>query len=271
MGSDAMILVSWMLSFKAALSFCYSPTSVQFSCSVMSDSLGPHEPQHARPPCPSPTPGIHPNSSPSNRLPSSHLIPRRPLLLLSPIPPSIRVFSNESTLHVRWPKYWSFSFSIIPFNEHPGLISFRMDWLDLPAVQGTLRSLRGMEIHTWPCVKCTVMCSYHVTGAYPGEPWWPRGVGVGGTEVQDGGGIYTYIVDWHFVWQRPIHNCKGNILQLKNEIIMKKKKVFDTLSKIMKIKPKIKNLNLIKLKKVCPTKEATHKMVKTTQSESEIF
>ena len=73
-------------------------------------------------------------------MPSSHLIFYRPLLL-PPIPPSIRVFSNESTLHMRWPQYWSFSFSISPFNEHPGLISFRMDWLDLLAKQGTLRSL----------------------------------------------------------------------------------------------------------------------------------
>ena len=74
-------------------------------------------------------------------MPSSHLILGRPLLLMPPIPPSIRVFSNESTLHMRWPKYWSFSFSIIPSNEHPGLISLRMDWLDLLAVQGTLKSL----------------------------------------------------------------------------------------------------------------------------------
>ena len=74
-------------------------------------------------------------------MPSSHLILCRSLLLLPPIPPSIRVFSNESTLHIRWPKYWSFSFSISPSNEHPGLISFRMDWLDLLAVQGTLKSL----------------------------------------------------------------------------------------------------------------------------------
>ena len=72
---------------------------------------------------------------------SSHLILYHPLLLLPPIPPSIRVFSNESTLCMRWPKYWSFSFSITPSNEHPGLISFRMDWLDLLAVQGTLKSL----------------------------------------------------------------------------------------------------------------------------------
>ena len=74
-------------------------------------------------------------------MPSSHLILCRPLLLLPPIPPSIRVSSNESTLRMRWPKYWSFSFSIIPSKEIPGLISFRMDWLDLLAVQGTLESL----------------------------------------------------------------------------------------------------------------------------------
>ena len=74
-------------------------------------------------------------------MPSSHLILCRPLLLLFPIPPSSRVFSNESTLHMRWPKYWSFSFSIIPSKEHPGVISFRMDWVDLLAVHGTLKSL----------------------------------------------------------------------------------------------------------------------------------
>ena len=74
-------------------------------------------------------------------MPSSHLMLCRPLLLLLPIPPSFRVFSNESALRIRWPKYWSFSFSISPSNEHPGLISFRMDWLDLLAVQGTFKSL----------------------------------------------------------------------------------------------------------------------------------
>ena len=107
----------------------------------MSDSLRPHESQHARPPCPSPTPGVYLNSSIESVMPSSHLILCRPLLLLPPIPPSIRVFSNESTLPMRWPKYWNFSFSISPSNEHPGLISFRMDWLDLLAVQGALKSL----------------------------------------------------------------------------------------------------------------------------------
>ena len=74
-------------------------------------------------------------------MPSTYLILCRPLLIQPPIPPSIRVFSNESTLHIRWPKYWSFSFSISPSNAHPGLISFRMDWLALLAVQGTLKSL----------------------------------------------------------------------------------------------------------------------------------
>ena len=106
----------------------------------MSNSLRPHESQHARPPCPSPTPGVH-SESIESVIPSSHLILCRPLLLLPPIPPSIRVFSSDSTLSMRWPKYWSFSFSIIPSKEIPGLISFRMDWLDLLAVQGTLKRL----------------------------------------------------------------------------------------------------------------------------------
>ena len=112
-------------------------SSVQFSRSVVSNSLWPHEPQHARPLCPSPTPEVHPNPCPSESMMlSNHLILCRPLLLPS-IFPSIRVFSNESALHIRWPKYWSFSFNIRPSNEHPGLISFRMDWLDLLAVTGT--------------------------------------------------------------------------------------------------------------------------------------
>ena len=103
-------------------------------------------------------------------MPSSHLILCHPLLLLPPIPPSIRIFSNESTLHMRWPKYWSFSLSISPSNEHPGLISFRMDWLDLLAVQGTLKSL--LQHHSskasilWPSAFFTVQLShpYMTTG-----------------------------------------------------------------------------------------------------------
>ena len=108
----------------------------------MSDSLRPHESQHARPPCPSQTAGVYSNPCPSSRWCHPSISSScRPLLLLPPILPSIRVFSNESTLHMRWPKDWSFSFSISPSNEHGGLISFRMDWLDLLAVQGTLESL----------------------------------------------------------------------------------------------------------------------------------
>ena len=97
-------------------------------------------------------------------MPSSHLILCRPLLLLPPIPPSIRVFSNESTLHTRWPKYWSFSFIISPSSEHPGLISFRMDWLDLVAVQGSLKSL--LQHHSskasvlWCSAFFTIQLSY---------------------------------------------------------------------------------------------------------------
>ena len=114
----------------------------------MSNSLRAHELQHARLPCPSPTPRVYSNSWPlSQWCHPSHLILCRPLLLLPSIPPSIRVFSNESTLRIRWPKYWSFSFSISPSNEHPGLISFRMDWLDLLAVQGPLKSL--LQHHSW--------------------------------------------------------------------------------------------------------------------------
>ena len=119
----------------------FHASSVQFSSSVVLDSLWPYELQHARPPCPSPTPGVHSNSCPSSLMPSSHLILCHPLFLLPPVLPSIRVFSNKSTFRTRWPKYWSFSFSISPSKEHPGLISFRMDWLDLLAVQGTLKSL----------------------------------------------------------------------------------------------------------------------------------
>ena len=112
-------------------------SSVQFSRSVVSGSLRPCELQHARPPCPSPTPGVHPNPCPLSRwchpTISSSVVP---FLLQPSVFPSIRVFSNESVLHNRWPKYWSFSFNISPSSEHPGLISFRMDWLDLLAVQG---------------------------------------------------------------------------------------------------------------------------------------
>ena len=103
-------------------------SSVQFSHSVVSDCLQPHGLQHARPPCPSSTPGVYPNSCPiESMMPFNHLILCHPLLFLPSIFPSIRVFSKESALHIRWPKYWSFSFSVSPSNEYSRLTSFRID------------------------------------------------------------------------------------------------------------------------------------------------
>ena len=111
--------------------------SFQFSCSAMSNSLWPHGLQHARPPCPSQTPRVLLKlMSIELVMPSNNLILCHPLLLLPSIFPSIRVFSEESVLHIRWPKYWSFSFNISPSNLYSRLISFRMDGLDLLAVQG---------------------------------------------------------------------------------------------------------------------------------------
>ena len=121
---------------------CYQNNhSVQFSHSVVSDSLQPRESQHARLPSPSPTPGVHSDSHPSSRW--CHPAISTSVIPFSSCPQSLpaSVFSSESTLHMRWPKYWSFSFSISPSKEIPGLISFRMDWLDLLAVQGILKSL----------------------------------------------------------------------------------------------------------------------------------
>ena len=99
-------------------------------------------------------------------MPSSHLILCRPLLLLPPIPPSIRVFSNESTLHMRCPKHWTFSFSIIPSKGHPGLISFRMDWLDLFAVQGTLRSLLQHHSSKASILQCSAFFTVRLLHPY---------------------------------------------------------------------------------------------------------
>ena len=112
----------------------------QFSCSVMSNSLWPCGLQYARLPCPSPTPGAGSNPCPLSWW-WHHFILCCPLLLLPSIFPSIRVFSNGSVLRMRWPKYWSFSFSISSSNAHSGLISFRMDWFALYAVQANLKSL----------------------------------------------------------------------------------------------------------------------------------
>ena len=134
----------------------------------MSDSLWPHGLQHPRLPCPSPTPRVHPDSHPSRQCChpaiSSSVVPfclqlSGGRIVLPPIPPSIRVFSSESTLRMRWPKYWSFSFSIIPSKEIPGLISSRMDWLDLLAVQGTLKSL--LQHHSSKACNSSVLSFLH--------------------------------------------------------------------------------------------------------------
>ena len=134
-----------VISFKNYF-LTQAPSVSQFSRSVMSDSLRAHRLQHTRLPCSSPTPGAYKRSllkfmSFTSVMPSNHLILCQPLLLPPSIFPSIRVFSNESVLCIRCPKYWSFSFNISPSNEYSRLISFRMDWLDLLAVQGTLESL----------------------------------------------------------------------------------------------------------------------------------
>ena len=134
-------------------------SSVQFSHSVMSDSLRPHEPQHTRPPCPSPTPGVHSDSRPSSRwchpAISSSVIP------FSSCPqslPASESFPMSQLFAWGGQRYWTFSFSIIPSKEHPGLISFRMDWLDLLAVQGTLKSL--LQHHS---SKAPIQCSAFFT------------------------------------------------------------------------------------------------------------
>ena len=124
-----------------------------FSRSVVSNSLRPHRLQHVSIPYPSPYPGARSNSRSFSVMPSNRLILCRPLLLLLSIFPSLRVFSNESALHIRWPKYWSFSFSISPSNEYSALTSFRMDWFDLLAVQGTpyqylYKFKKSRKIHT---------------------------------------------------------------------------------------------------------------------------
>ena len=128
----------------------------------MSNSLQPHESQHARPPCLSQTPGVYSDSCPS----SSHLILCHPLLLLPPIPPSIRVFSNNSTLCMRWPKYWSFIFSISLSNEHPGLISFRIDWLYLLSVQGTLKSFLQHHSSKASVLRCSAFFTVQLSHPY---------------------------------------------------------------------------------------------------------
>ena len=131
----------WPLHYNILLNSHSGFSSVQFSHSVVSNSLWPHELQHTRPPCPSPTPGIYSNSCPLSRWYHPAIWSSAIPFCSCPNPSQHQGLSSESTLRMRWPRYWSFSFSISPSNEHPGLISFRMDWLDLLAVQGTLKSL----------------------------------------------------------------------------------------------------------------------------------
>ena len=160
-----MYLLTQSIDFRARVLKCNLKIthSVQFSRSVMSNSLWCYEPQHIRPPCPPPTPALHPNPCPLSRW--CHLILCRLLLFLPSIFPSIRVFTNESALRIRWPKYWNFSFNISPSNEHPGLVSFRMDWLDLLAVQGTLKSLLQHHSSKTSILWCSA--SFTVQSSHP--------------------------------------------------------------------------------------------------------
>ena len=155
--------------------------SVQLSCSVMSNSLWPHGLQYARLPCTSPTPRAYSNSCPSSWchpiISSCHL-----LLLLPSIFPSIRVFSNESVLHIKWPKYWSFSFNISSSSEYSGLTSFRIDWFDFLAVQRILKSLlhhhfSNSSILQGLAFMVQLSHPYMITGKNPdvGKGWRPRG------------------------------------------------------------------------------------------------
>ena len=132
----------------------------------MSDSLLPHGLQHTRPPCPSPTPRVHANSCPLSQWCHPTISSCLPLLLLPSIFPSIRVFSSESVLHIRWPKYWSFSFSINPLNEYSGMISFRMDWLDLLAVQGILKSILQHHSSNASILRCSAFFTVQLSHPY---------------------------------------------------------------------------------------------------------
>ena len=149
------LIQRWNEKKNAPKVFCIRLSIYQFSHSVVSDSLQSHGLQHSRLPCPSPIPGTCSNSCPLSRWCHPTISSSYPLLLPPSAFPSIRVFSSESTLHIMWSKYWSFSFSISPSSEYSGLISFRMDWFDLLAAQGALKSLLlnpsnpGYTWHNW--------------------------------------------------------------------------------------------------------------------------
>ena len=140
----------------------------------MSNSLRPHGLQHIMPPCPSLSPGsLLKLISIESVMPSNHLVLCHPLLLLPSIFPSIRILSRESVLRMRWPKYWSFSFSISPSGEYSGLISFRMDWLDLLAVQGTRKSLLQHHSSKESILQCSVFLMVQLSHPYltTGKPY----------------------------------------------------------------------------------------------------
>ena len=151
------------LPCRIYITYCYH-SSIQLLSHV--NSLQPRGLQHSRPPCPSPTPGFTQLMSIKAVMPSNYLIFCHPLLLLPSIFPRIRVFSNKSALHIRWPKYWSFSFSISPSNEHPGLISFRMDWLAFLAVQGTLKSLFQHHSSKASILQCSAFFTVQLSHPY---------------------------------------------------------------------------------------------------------
>ena len=142
-------------------------------------------------------------------MPSSHLILCRPLLLLPPIPPSIRVFSNESTLHMRWPKHWSFSFSIISSNEIPGLISFRMDWLDLLAVQGTLKSLLQHHSSKTSILRCSAFFTVQLS-----RPYMTTGKTIALTNVTRSQGRHPIIFALIYQKQDPFYT-QGESMNLR--------------------------------------------------------
>ena len=168
---DLIFLIFYQNIFQLWTFFfqIFNPGSVQFSSVPQScpTLCLPHESQHTRPPCPSPSPAVYQNSCPSSQwyypAISSSVIP---LSSCPQIPPSIRVFSNESALHMRWPKDWSFSFSISPSNEYPGLISFRMDWLDLFAVQGTLKSILQHHSSKTSILRCSAFFTVQFSHPY---------------------------------------------------------------------------------------------------------
>ena len=163
----SLLFFSYFALFKSILlhlAFSVQFSSVTQSCLTLCD---PMDPQHTRPPCPSPTPGVHPDSCPQSQwCHPNHLILCRPLLLLLSIFPSIRDFSNKIVLCIRWPKHWSFNFNISPSDEYSGLISFSIDWLDLLAVQGTLKSLLQHRSSEASILQCSVFFIVQLSHPY---------------------------------------------------------------------------------------------------------